>query len=325
MVMQRTKICIIVTSAGTASAISVIKSLKQQVEFDIRIVAVDSDPLAAGLYFADKHYVVPKANESDYIETLINIGKEEHATILIPIYSKEISKIASNKDLFEKSGLKTLLPHSNVVELCNNKMAMNSLMQELGINIPKTYTVNDLHGLSEKDFPLFLRPNTGSSSVNTFIINNKEEILEDYKLDKFVIQEFIDAAEITIDVFCNKKHEAIVVSPRLRLAVKNGQSTKGKTISNELFLPIVNRICKKVEMVGCCNIQFFYKEGKLIFIELNPRYAAGGLMLTVSAGANIPLLVVKEILDVPFNKEEYDIKIGTVMTRYWEEIILNPE
>lgn len=319
--MRKNKLNIIVTSAGTASAISVIKSLKHQTDFNIRITAVDSDNLAAGLYLADQYYIVPRANESNYIETLISIGKKENATILLPIYSKEINIIAANRNLLETNNLRTLLPDSSTIDLCDNKKEMNKLIMEMGFKIPKTYTNEELKSLSENQYPLFVKPNTGSSSANTFVVNKKEEMLDEYETNEFIVQEYIKAEEVTVDIFCNNNHDAMVIAPRLRLATKSGQSIKGKTISDNPFSSIIKKICKELKIRGACNVQFFYRNGEAIFIEMNPRYAAGGLMLTVLAGANIPLLVIKEILNIPIEENECKVCPDMFMTRYWEEII----
>ncbi|MBL7105571.1 MAG: hypothetical protein ISS18_14690, partial [Bacteroidales bacterium] len=53
-----------------------------------------------------------------------------------------------------------------------------------------------------------------------------------------------------------------------------------------------------------------------------PRYAAGGLMLTVNAGANLPLLALKIMLDIPISNKELNHTPNKVMTRYWQEIII---
>jgi biotin carboxylase len=65
------------------------------------------------------------------------------------------------------------------------------------------------------------------------------------------------------------------------------------------------------------------RENKFYFIEINPRYAAGGLMLTVNAGTNIPLLALKVMLGVPIENSELRHIPDIGITRYWEEIILN--
>jgi carbamoyl-phosphate synthase large subunit len=316
------KINILVTSAGTASAISVIKALKSQTEIPVRIIAVDLDPMAAGLFLADEYRLVPAATDPAYIQTLINIAEQTHATVLIPIYSKEISIIAGHQQRLKEAGLHTFLPTTETIDRCNNKKVMYAFAKQAGLNVPRVYEKEELTALLETDFPVFVKPNTGSSSTGAEKVLSKERLTELLNSGRdLVVQEFIEAEEVTVDVLCNDKSEAIVIAPRLRLATKSGQSVKGKTLPTKRFELDVKNICSQLNLVGACNIQFFMKGDTLYFIEVNPRFAAGGLMLTVGAGANIPLLLLKMLLKVSITDHECQTKPDYMMTRYWEEII----
>ena len=114
-----------------------------------------------------------------------------------------------------------------------------------------------------------------------------------------------------------------MVAPRLRLSTKGGQSVKGRTIDNKDFLLPVEALCQALSHIGVCNIQFKKTNTGLVLLEMNPRYAAGGLMLTVHAGANIPLLAPKEMLGVKIDAAECQVKTNVVMSRYWEELFIN--
>jgi len=319
--MNKKMLNVMITSAGTASAVNVIKSLRKQNEFDINIIAIDNDPLASGLRLADKHYIVPLVSDSKYITTILDIASFESIEIMLPIYSGEIAMIAENKKILESNNIKTLLPDSDVIKLCNDKPAMTEFVRKLGINTPKIYSNEEIRILKGDEFPLFIKPVTGSSSSGALKIEDNAELEFHLRKNKdILVQDFIEGQEVTIDCFCNKQSEALVVAPRLRLAIKSGQSVKGKTIDNKKYFEIVKNISKKLGMVGVCNLQFIERGNDLFFIEINPRYAAGGLMLTVESGANIPLLVIKEILDLPILKEECSCKTNVFMSRYWEEV-----
>ena len=58
---------ILLLSAGGPTAHGAIKSLRD-INFDGKIVSVDSNPLSAGFYLSDSYYVIPKAFEDNYIE-----------------------------------------------------------------------------------------------------------------------------------------------------------------------------------------------------------------------------------------------------------------
>ena len=318
---QNSKVKVLVTSAGTASAVSVIKALRQQEELSLEIYATDMDPLAAGLYLADHFFISPSAKNPSYIPSLINFVKEKGIHAIIPIYSKEISLIAKHSDELEKAGGKTFLPEESVISTCNDKIAIAEILKRSGIKIPQHYSRPA--DVPPEKFPVFFKPNFSSSSSGAIAIENLTDLQKQFNAcPGGVIQELLKGQEITVDVFCNEASEAVVIAPRIRLAVKSGQTVKGETIDASLFKNTVEKICSLIKMKGACNIQFFLSDNQITFLEINPRFAAGGLMLTVAAGANIPLLVLKQILGIKIKPEECKIKPGVKMTRYWEEIII---
>ena len=314
------KINVLVTSAGVMSAINVIKSLQLQRDYEIHILATDVDPYAPGLHLSDIQYISPPIKEEDeYIKFLFRIIRKHNVSILYPCYSKEISIISKHQKDFEKIGAHVLVPSVDVINHCNDKLRTSQLVESLGIPIPKI-----IDNPSLNDLPLFSRRLTSSSSKGAILV----EYL--YHLEHLMLsnedrmyQEYIDGMEYTIDILCDRNSNVLIAAPRKRLATKSGQTVKGITVNNTLLNEYVTKICKAVELIGACNIQFMERENKFYFIEINPRYAAGGLMLTVNAGSNIPLLALKVMLGIPIENSELRHIPDIGITRYWEEIILN--
>ena len=73
-----------------------------------------------------------------------------------------------------------------------------------------------------------------------------------------------------------------------------------------------------------CNLQFI-REGNTYFIEINPRYSAGGLMLTTHSGVNLPLLALKIMQGIAIDQSELNHNSGLKMTRYWQEIMISEQ
>jgi carbamoyl-phosphate synthase large subunit len=315
-------VTVLVTSAGVASAVNVMKSLRLQREIDVAIVATDADKFAAGLYLADYSYVSPIITDFErYLGFLLTTCKKHAVEALYPCYSKELALISAAKESFAAIGVQLLISSPETIGLCNDKVRMNEFASRLGMRVPKSYTDTDMKNITDADFPLFAKPLQGSSSIGAVKIENREDL--DYflsKVTKLFVQKFVPGHEVTIDVFCNQSGEPMVVAPRLRLATKAGQSVKGKTIDSALFRADVERLCRSIGMVGTCNIQFIMHEAGPTFLEINPRYAAGGLMLTVRAGANIPFLALKEMLGYEITASECKVKPDVYMSRYWEEV-----
>jgi len=74
------KFNILVTSAGVMSAVSIIKSLRYQKEFEVEIISTDADNYAPGLYLSDIHYVSPTIKKTeeyiDFFDDILTSGKD---------------------------------------------------------------------------------------------------------------------------------------------------------------------------------------------------------------------------------------------------------
>jgi carbamoyl-phosphate synthase large subunit len=311
------KITVLVTSAGVASAVNIIKSFRLQKELDIEIIAADVDKLAAGLYLADEHYVSPPiTNKEKYLDFLCGLCEQYRVNALFPCYSKELSIVSGAEAAFHRIGTSMLLPPPDAIDLCNDKEHIALHVEKLGIPVPTTFRKP-----GGANLPLFSKLLEGSSSIGALYVDSIH--LLNHLLcsgETRIYQEFIRGTEYTVDVLCDRDSKVLFAGPRKRLATKAGQSVKGISVQSDILHEYVERICRSVGIIGVCNIQFVESNGKYYFIELNPRYAAGGLMLTVNAGANLPLAALKLMLGLPVGKLEHIPNMA--MTRYWEEIYI---
>jgi carbamoyl-phosphate synthase large subunit len=319
---------IFLTGAGTASAINVIKALRRQTELPVFIVTGDMNPLAAGLYLGDQHRLLPPATDEEYIPRVLEICRQESIRILLPIFSKEIMVFAEHKELFAQEGIAISVSAPSVVEMCNSKASTHSFFLQHQIPAPHMYTLDALDHPEQLDFPLFMKPEEGRSSIDTFKIDDPSQL--DF-FQKFVsrpiVMQYVHGTEYTVDVLADFQGETIVAVPRVRINTKAGQSVIGKTVHSPEIIQWVKRITQAAGISGQCNIQCIERksDGRLFFIEINPRFAAGGLMLTVAAGVNIPLLLIKLLLGRPIHERELKYTPGLYMLRYWEELFVEPE
>jgi carbamoyl-phosphate synthase large subunit len=83
---------VLITGVGSTPALSVIKGLRQQGTFRVRIIGTDIHPrnLIAGSSFCNGFYTVPPADDSQYIPMLLEICLREQVQVLIPIIDSEL-------------------------------------------------------------------------------------------------------------------------------------------------------------------------------------------------------------------------------------------
>ena len=317
---KKEKIKILITSVGSTNGVNVIKALRNKKEINLSLIAVDIDRLAAGFFLSDKYYQVPKADASNFISTILRICKRENIRIIIPTFSYELSFFARKKKMFEKKGIRMAISDYKTFSITDNKIKTAEYLNKLGISTPKIYKEKEIRA-KKIIFPVLIKPIKASGSRGVTKVTNWEELLffKKYIKDSF-IQEFVEGDEYTIDGVSDLKGKMIAASPRVRLETKGGLAVKSRTIDDSQMIEIVKKIVEKFKIIGPFNVQCIKKGKELKFIDINSRFPSGGLPLTVKAGLNIPLILVKLLLGKKVKKPK--IKPNMTMTRYWDAIIL---
>jgi len=315
-----------VTGVGSTTALSVIKGLKKQNEFDVVIVGTDINERTsiAGSHFCDKFYRVPPAiNETAYMHVLEAIANSESVDLLIPIVDIELEVIARNRDIIEKSTY-LLLSSYDTIMTCADKFKVHEFFNNVGIPTPKTILVNDsvrvsnLITKSGMNFPLIVKPRKGLGSRDVYEIRNEEELFLVKRLKDPILQEMCLGQEYTIDVFYDGTARALISAvPRKRIETRSGISYKGETEKDAEFTEYARKIAEKLNIKGPANIQCFKAGTEVRFTEVNPRFS-GSLPLTMEAGVNTPLFGLKMAAGDRLEPVE-DFK-SVRMCRYWEEV-----
>lgn len=305
---------VLVTSAGTASGVNVIRSLRLA-DPRTRIIATDMDPWAAGIHLADVGLVSPAASSPEFEPFVFSLVAREKVSAIFPIHSSEIAIVAALSAKLKANGVHSLLASAAAVRACDDKRGMSMKARELGIAVPETYDKS-----APVTFPVFVKPNTSSGSRGSGVAHTKEELeaLVSPLPDPIILQ-FVEGKECTVDCLVSAEGQCLSVSPRWRTRVQGGQSHRGETFHDDDLEAACQKIIGSLAMVGPCNLQFIRREQQWVFLEINPRWAAGGLMLTVHAGANLPQMALQAMLGNPVLPAR--TKAAIRITRYMAEAI----
>jgi len=322
---MKKKLTVFITGAGTVTAISVIKGLKQQQELDITICTADAAYNVAGRFFGDYFFKLPPASDPSFIKVLKTAIKKSRADILIPIIDYEFTKIASHKQEFLELGCTPIISDVATIEKCIDKFKIADFFSSVDLKVPISYSKEEIKKINNIKFPLFIKPSyLGRSTINSHKLENKKDL--DYYVDKVkapIIQEFIDGTEITIDGINDLQGNFIAAVPRIRIETKTGLSVKGETIKDTALIKKIKIIAEKLRIIGAFNVQCIKnKKNEYVFIEINPRFA-GGHPLTIQAGLNSAYILCKCFLKQPIEKKDIEIKKSVSMIRFWDEVFLN--
>ena len=138
---NRTKV--IVTGAGGAASIGFCRSLRESIN-DYELIGFDSDKYHLCLAEVDHKYLIPKANDPDYIPIINHIANRHKADFLHSQPDPEIEVLSENR---EKLDVKTNFPEKIVVRNCLNKYASYQLWRHSGIPVPETMIINSENDL----------------------------------------------------------------------------------------------------------------------------------------------------------------------------------
>lgn len=253
-----------------------------------KVIGVDTGELAPAKHFVDSFYKVPKWDDKEYVNTLLNICKKENVDMLIPLYEKEFILLCENREKFNKIGTILILSDKKLIEIFNDKWESYRFFIENNIDTPMTYKKQ---GVKDFNFPLIIKPINGAGSQNVFKVDNKKELsfFIDY-IENPIIQEYIKGTEYTIDVLCDLKGNVISIVPRERIEVRAGEVSKGRTVKNKDIIEKTLKLCNKLKIdentkpIGPLTIQCIVDlDNNIKFIEVNTRFG-GGVPLTFEAG-----------------------------------------
>ncbi|MDP2904996.1 MAG: ATP-grasp domain-containing protein [Candidatus Omnitrophota bacterium] len=311
-----------VTSAGSAPAVAVIKALKKQNEIICHITAMDMDPLSSGNYLADDIAAIPASGAPGFIDKVLAACRRHEVQCLIPIIDEELFVFSAAIDRFNAAGIKVIVNDAKVIRLAKDKRRAYHFCAQNNILFPRVFSATDIAGIKAADYPLIIKPNDGRGSLDTAVIKDKNE-LDFFKehLNGRIIQRFIGGPEFTIDIVASPDGSVLQAVPRRRLSVKAGMSYKGETVNDRRIIEYGKKVAALFKINGPANIQCIVNEEKIYLIEVNPKFAAG-LPLTVAAGVNLPLILIKSAYGLKVAKNELKFKDKLFMLRYWEEIFI---
>lgn len=318
---------VVITGSGTVTCQSVIKALRSQNELPVEIVTVDMVDDAAGRYFSDAFYRVPGAKDPNFVDALLEICRRHQAELLVPIVDYEFSPLSLAAGRFHESGCLVSVSPPDVINTVNNKLDTYRFFLEHGFPTAKTWDSESARRVADSlPYPVFLKPAIdGRSSIDCSRVRNATELhgcLD--RLPNAMVQEFITGPEFTADVLVDWNGDVLGAVIRERLETKGGVSYKGRTVEDREMLRHVVRMAKLLGLKGPANIQAFRSPSGLRFNEINPRFS-GALALTIAAGFNSPLMLLKLALGMSVESHLECGRPGVVMLRYWDEVFVGPD
>lgn len=301
---------ILVFPCGSEIALEIYKSL----EFSTHFTLLGASSVKDHGEFIYKNYIpnLPFHNNKKFIPTLKEIVKEYKIEAIYPAMDLVAFTLKQHEKELE---CKIIGSSINTTKICASKNATYTLFQNR-IPLPRIYKT-----LEEALFPIFIKPDIGYGSRNTFFaktLNDAQTFLEQKKdVGKFVLCEYLSEEEYTIDCFSNRHGELLFQKPRQRVRISNGISvnTIHTNKHKELFSKIAQEINNTLKPQGAWFFQM--KEDKNNhpkLLEIAARLG-GSSSLCRARGVNFTQLSLFDAFDIDVSiiENSYEVELDRAL------------
>ncbi|MCQ2441037.1 MAG: ATP-grasp domain-containing protein [Clostridia bacterium] len=312
---------ILFTSVGRrVELLQAFRNAADKNNIDLEIFGADITETAPALLFCNHTVIVPKIKDENYIPFLKEFCNNNKIDALIPTIDTDLLLLAKNRDLFGNT--KVFVADFDKIALCRDKRLTADYFHSLGLKSP--VPVDD-YKLYNAGFPAFIKPKDGSSSIFAYKVENENELkmYADHVPD-YIIQPFIEGTEYTVDIFCDYQGNPILITPRIRLAVRSGEVLKTVITQDDNIIKEAKLLANNFKPRGQITVQLIREKstGNDYFIEINPRFG-GGAPLSIKAGADSAemLLMILQGKNLYYNEKAAED--GAFFCRFDQSIRIN--
>ena len=307
---------VLIGSCGGLTGIYLARQLSQNPALELFGADADSD--SPGRFFVSKLLVLPRANEDGYINRLCSVLRDYCIDYYLPTHSEEMRIAARHESVLRATGAKFLISSLEAFSALDDKAAACLSLSSIGVPVPSVY--EDISEITS--YPVFVKRKVGSGSKGAAIVNSELELRSLLGKDSSCAAfQYIDGEEYTVDCMFDNEGTLLAYNQRERVKTLGGAVVITRNANPIDVSDYLKRIGAHWLLRGCVNFQYILSSGIPWFIDVNLRYASGGLPLSVASGVNVPEMVVRLLGGETILPGEYHSdNLPRTMYRYFEEV-----
>ncbi len=257
----------LVTGAGGDIGFSILKILSSYLPFENLFCSDISKKNYAAIKY-DNYFILPKANETDYIGALTKLVEKYNITFIIPTSEAEL-RFFSDKKIRNIGESQIIMATDNVMEIGFSKYKTAQFLMDSGMSYPWTHEP----GVKPLEYPCILKSDTGCGSKQIYVVNDEEEYNFYFKRNPdFIAQEYLEGEEYTCGLYRTKNNE--VFSIVFERELMGGITKYGELVIQHEIASFLEELALKLNFHGSINVQLrLTKKGPVVF-EVNPRFSS---------------------------------------------------
>lgn len=277
-----------------------------------RVLAGDMTHHASALHEADEKLILPPIDRPEYVDVLLDTCKKKAIGLLVPLNDYELPILAARRGDFLAEGTIPLVASPTVVDQCLDKLKTNTLAEGLGLRIPETFTdlgaAMDALDSGSVDFPLFVKPRWGSSSVGLESVGDRHELELAWRLAQLrvetvglrgqlnaeqgvLIQQGLSGAEYGLDVVNDLEGAYQTSFVKRKIGMRAGETDRAEVVHDSGLEDFGRKIAEALGHPGIVDCDVFLHDDEPALLEINPRFG-GGYPFSAAAGADLPSALI---------------------------------
>lgn len=307
---------LLITCAGGSVVPSLIKCLKNSVNFNYILVGVDSVSAGQSKDILDSYYLVPNGSDAEYDDKLLEVALKERVDFILPGSDEEALSISKNINKFNDLGITAIVSNIDTLELISNKLETYKVLSKHGLRIPEYEVVNSIEeikkSLDKYQYPqktVICKPSSGRGGRGLYVFKGKDS--PPFWLGSGMRESRVDKEELTDELLAKALYKDGLVMPALTapaydvdvMAVEgsakgvvvrerinpSGVPFKGnKVLNHKTIEDYCVEIARILNLDGLHDIDLMTNsKGEPCIIEVNPR-PSGSMAASLTAG--IPII-----------------------------------
>ncbi len=313
--------------------LAVARCLREDPEFQGRIIGLSYDALDPGLYleeYCDAAYLLPypSAGDQALMDQLQHIQTQERVDVLIPCLDAELPGMVRLRPALEEMGLRTFLPDGEQLRL-RNKDRLPELAEMAGIQCPEIKPVTQagfFYQCQEEgwSYPLVVK----GVFYDARIAHTADEAAEAFRKIAaewgypVLVQRLIQGEEYNLTAVGDGKGSLLGPVMMKKMAVTDkGKAWAGISIDDQALLGASESLARAIQWRGPLEVEVMRDtQGNYNLIEINPRFPAW-IYLSKGVGRNLPMALLRLALGEEPG-EFPDSRAGTLFIRHAQENIV---
>ena len=331
---------VLVSACGAQFMPGLAYCLKNNGERNIRIVGVDMCSDLTILQMVDSYYQVTAAEDSSYIDRLLEVCRKEKVDVVLPFMSSELIPLIERKNEFESLGTKVSVSDKASVEITTNKFKFYEFLKNHNLPVPRFAVVRraedlipaceacgypksavcvkatDLSGsrgirivkpdISRYDILFHEKPNSFFTTMEEL----QSTLSERGTMPEMMAMEYLPGIEGSVDLIAD---DGKILYMAYRESTVNLHSIpqSGELKYNPEAYEIAEKVIAALRLSGSADLDFKNdSNGNPVLMEINPRIAAT-MRIFMEGGLNLPYLRIKQLLgeEMPNIRIKYGIKM----------------